>query len=288
MAEHQKKTFTAAKLNWLDCVANDRNLKPAAFKVAYAIMQHVNAESLIAWLSDETLVDVTGISRAMIQRHRESLREAGWLAWERTPTANRYTPIFNRVNAGLEDILARRAKRKELRQARRPAPAQSTVASPARQHDASPAMQPDASPVRHIHLRTNTFDLTPSNPESCASGLSEVEPAFRYRQSKREAEHEFERLNELPWRQAGDDGDPEFDPGPTADRGALVRWHQLLKRGYVAGCIVRSAERYHEMRIDPVQSLARWLAAEDFTDPESESYVPEQHHDHYHAQAMRA
>ena len=60
MAEHQKKTFTADKLNWLDCVANDRDLKPAAFKVAYAIMQHVNAETLIAWLSDETLVDMTG------------------------------------------------------------------------------------------------------------------------------------------------------------------------------------------------------------------------------------
>jgi Helix-turn-helix domain len=280
MAEHQKKTFTADKLNWLDCVANDRDLKPAAFKVAYAIMQHVNAETLIAWLSDETLVDITGISRPQVQRHRESLKEAGWLTWERTQIANHYTPLFDRVKAGLDDILARREKRKELRKTRRTTQVNSPGASPATQPDASLATQPDASPAMHIHLRDNTYEITPSkdsNPERSASGSSgNVKPVPGYRQTKAEADRAFDRLKQVggPWRQAGD-GDPEFDPSPRADHGASVRWHRLLKRGYAANRIVQSAGLYFaNLQDDPVQTLARWLASEEFTDPESNSFVP--------------
>jgi hypothetical protein len=278
MADDRKKTFTADKLNWLDCVANDRSLKHAAFKVAYAIMQHVNSETLIAWLSDETLVDVTGISRAMVQRHRESLKEAGWLTWKRTPDANLYTPIFDRVMAGLEDILAKRAKRKERRKTRRRVVGRTPDASPAMQPDASPVRQPDASPVRHIHLRSNTYDLTPSyiNPERSASGSSGIEkPVPGYKQSKAKADSEFDRLKQMPWRRAGD-GDEEFDPSPTADRGAEVRGHRLLKRGYAANRIVQSAELYFQYyEDDRVQTLAAWLASEEFADPESHLFVPD-------------
>jgi hypothetical protein len=278
MADDRKKTFTADKFNWLDCVVNDRDLKPAAFKVAYAIMQHVNAETLIAWLSDETLVDITGISRPQVQRHRESLKDAGWLTWERTQDANHYTPLFDRVKAGLDDILAKRAKRKELRKTRRTTPVNSPDASPVRQPDASPVRQPDASPVRHIHLRHNTYDLTPNNPERCASGMSGIEkPTPGYKQSGAEADRCFARLNLFPWRQAGD-GDEEFDPSPTADRGASVRWHMLLKMGYAASRLVQSAELYFQhYEPDRVQTLARWLASEEFTDPESSCFVPEEH-----------
>jgi hypothetical protein len=280
MADDRKKTFTAAKLNWLDCVANDRNLKPAAFKVAYVIMQHVNSETLIAWPSDETLVDITGISRSQVQRHRESLKAAGWLTWERTQIANHYTPLFDRVNAGLDDILARRVKRNELRKTRRTTQVNSPDASPATQLDASPATQLDASPAMHIHLRSNTYVLTPSknsNPERSAAGSSGIaKPVPEYRQTKAEADREFEQLEQMPWRQAGD-GDPEFDPSPTADRGASVRWHRLLKRGYAASRIVQSAELYFQhCEDDRVQTLARWLASEEFTDPESNRFVPEQ------------
>jgi hypothetical protein len=278
VADDRKKTFTAAKLNWLDCVLNDRNLKPAAFKVAYAIMQHVNSETLVAWLSDETLVDVTGISRAQVQRHRESLKEAGWITWERKQIANHYTPLFDRVEAALDDILVKRTNRKELRETRRRGVGGAPDASPARQPDASPAMQSDASPAMHIHLRSNTYDLTPSsnNPERSASGSSAIaNPSAGYKQTKTEADREFELINKLRWRQAGD-GDEEFDPSPTADRGAKVLWHRLLKRGFAASRILQSAKlyfRYYED--DRVQTLAAWLASEEFTDPESNAFVSE-------------
>src|SRR5882724_4572144 len=163
MAELQKP-FTSHKLNWLDCVAIDRRLKPAAFKVAYAIMQHVNSETLVGWLSDETLVDITGISSAEILRHRKSLKACGWLTWKRTGNANLYTPLFDQMPEGLRLILDKRAKRKELREARRAARATVTPAtpdqSPVMERDQSPVMDHVQSPAINIHLRQNTSDLT--------------------------------------------------------------------------------------------------------------------------------
>lgn len=115
----QGKQFAGEKFNWLDCVARDKRLKPAAFKVAYVIMQHVNAKTGIAWVSDETLADVCGISAPMVFRHRESLKAAGWLSWERTQNANHYKPLFHQVNAGLDAMIVQRERRKELRDLRR-------------------------------------------------------------------------------------------------------------------------------------------------------------------------
>lgn len=117
--KEQAKRFAGEKFNWLDCVARDKRLKPAAFKVAYVIMQHVKASSGVAWVSDETLSDICGISAPMVFRHRESLREAGWLKWERTQNANHYTPLYHQVNAGLDAMIVQRERRKELRDLRR-------------------------------------------------------------------------------------------------------------------------------------------------------------------------
>jgi Helix-turn-helix domain len=257
MADDRKKAFTADKFNWLDCVQNDHSLKPAALNVAYAIMKHVNSETLTAWLSDETLVDITGISRAQVQRHRESLKEAGWLTWKRTPGENHYTPLFDRVKAGLDDILAKREKRKELRKTRRRVVGGTPDASPARQPDASPVRQPDASPVRHIHLQSNTFTLTlntihrtacavdasdrdcspPALPEeSKESGNTRSSNEDRYprtyRQSPAEAARAWSELNRL-------DGWP-----PDWSREEMTHWHALLRNGHAADDIVDVAERF--------------------------------------------
>jgi hypothetical protein len=77
------RTFTGQKLDWLTVVSADRTLKPAAFEVAFCIVQHVNAKTLIAILSDDVIIEKTGISRAEVERHRKSLRAAGWLTWRR-------------------------------------------------------------------------------------------------------------------------------------------------------------------------------------------------------------
>lgn len=279
MAEQQNKSFTSHKLNWLDCVANDRRLKHAAFKVAYAIMQHVNSETLVAWLSDDTLVDVTGISRAQVQRHRESLKEAGWLAWERTGNANHYTPFFDQMPAGLDDILAKRAKRKELRETRRRGVGGAPDASPAMQLDASPVRQQDASPARHIHLESNTYDSTPNTIPDLRSGDPSAEeadasravddryrkvetstdtgkplsrdhqPKAPYRQSAEAAKHAMFELQEMPfgteWCGGLDDWGADFNGmSDRSERGVQFHWKRLLCSGCSADDIVTLAELF--------------------------------------------
>lgn len=114
----QSRKFTSEKLNWLDCVVRDHRLKPGAFKVAFVIMQHVGSGTGIAYPSDETIAAISGISRPQVQRHRESLRNAGWLSWERTQNSNRYTPLFHKVNAALDEMAIQQDRRRELRELR--------------------------------------------------------------------------------------------------------------------------------------------------------------------------
>lgn len=171
-------SFASEKFNWMDCLIRDHSLHPSAFKTAYVILQHTNAESGKAWVSDETIAEITGQTRATVQRHREALKIAGWLTWQRTSTASLYEPRFDKVNAGLDAIAIEREQRKERRIFRRKMTSvrpiisssdaspvmqhETTDASPTLQHDASPVMQHDASPMRHIHLRDNTYGGTPS------------------------------------------------------------------------------------------------------------------------------
>jgi hypothetical protein len=171
-------SFAGNKFNWMDCLVRDHSLHPSAFKTAYAILQHVNSKTLEAWVSDETLSEITGQSRVTIQRHRQALKKARWLSWRRTKTASLYEPLFDKVDAGLYAIEIERKHRKERRNTRRerqPLKPEMTTydaspvvqqdkhdASPVMQQDASPKVQRDASPMRHIHLRDNTYGGTPS------------------------------------------------------------------------------------------------------------------------------
>jgi hypothetical protein len=191
MSDVDLASFASEKFNWMDCLMRDHSLKPGAFKVGIAILQHMNAASGEAWVSDETLEAITGMSRPMVQRHRESLKAAGWLSWVRTRNANRYTPLFDKVNAGLDAMVVERERRKELRKVRREArPAKQAKgnrdASPVMQHnradaspvidlDASPVSNRDASPVMHIHLRDNTYEITPKEIGLAKKGSVVVE-----------------------------------------------------------------------------------------------------------------
>jgi hypothetical protein len=269
MADDRKKQFTAAKLNWLDCVSSDRRLKPAAFKVAYAIMQHVNSETLVAWPSDETLVDVTGISRSQVVRHRESLRACGWLMWKRTKDANRYTLILDQVPEGLEYILTKRAERKERREARR---AERTLGAPgvppATQPVVSPATQRDVSPATHEHLRSNTYVLTPNNTiPSLRSGVVSAEdadatralksdddaklrdhqPKAPYLQSAEAAKHALFELQDMPfgteWCGGLDDWGADFKgASDRSERGVNFHWKRALRAGIPAEDVVSLAK----------------------------------------------
>jgi hypothetical protein len=53
--------FTSQIFAWLNRVLADRSLPPAAFKLAYAISQHINRHSRTAWPSQETLAAAIGV-----------------------------------------------------------------------------------------------------------------------------------------------------------------------------------------------------------------------------------
>jgi hypothetical protein len=72
--------FTSAIFTWLNRVASDGTLPPAAFKLAYIISQHINRKSRIAWPSQETLAEAMGLkSERSIRRLSEALEAGGHL-----------------------------------------------------------------------------------------------------------------------------------------------------------------------------------------------------------------
>lgn len=156
------RTFTGRKLDWLKAVSYDKRVKPGVFEVAFCIVQHVNEKTLIAILSDETIIEKTGISRAEVGRHRKSLKDTGWLSWRRTRTANLYTPIFDETAAWLDELaakgVARRARRATQREQWMGLAADS---SPASDHLPSPAIEGKLSPTINIHPQGNTSGSTP-------------------------------------------------------------------------------------------------------------------------------
>jgi hypothetical protein len=108
-------TFTGTKLDWLKCVAFDRRLKPYDFKVVFVIAQHLNQNTGSTMLSDETIADESAGSVSNVKRARVRLREAGWLVWHHTRTANVYRPDYSKMNYALDALILSREARQERR-----------------------------------------------------------------------------------------------------------------------------------------------------------------------------
>lgn len=111
----RQKSWTAKKLEWLDCVSVDSLIKPGTFEVAFCIIQHANAGTGAAILSDRVISDKTGISSAEVYRHRQALKKTGWIAWTRGRRGLRITFLFGRVNSMLDLLIYRRELRKSER-----------------------------------------------------------------------------------------------------------------------------------------------------------------------------
>jgi hypothetical protein len=115
MIDQTNQTFTSRKLDWLKCVCFDRLVQPYDFKVAFVIGQHINQKTLTACLSDETIADESGGSARNVKRSRVRLREAGYISWRRTRTANVYRLRFEKVSGIFDAIISSRDARKERR-----------------------------------------------------------------------------------------------------------------------------------------------------------------------------
>jgi hypothetical protein len=113
------QTFTSQKLDWLKCCCFDRRLLPHDFRVAYAIAQHINSRTGKTILSAETIAEESGAgSTRSVQRSRDRLRDAGWLVWTRTTSANIYRLKYDQVDQMLDLLIATRDARRACRMRR--------------------------------------------------------------------------------------------------------------------------------------------------------------------------
>lgn len=72
--------FTSSIFRWLNRVAADSALPPAAFKLAYVISQHINRQSHTAWPSQKTLKLAIGVkAERTVGRLCEALEAGGHL-----------------------------------------------------------------------------------------------------------------------------------------------------------------------------------------------------------------
>jgi hypothetical protein len=178
----------------MTALSADPRLDARAFEVGFTIAQHVNKESGIAILSDETICDKTGIPGRWIRRARADLRICGWIDWKRTKTANIYWTRGEQINAVMDHQIllkeCREEKRAKLRTARqvrppvadlnnqdRPPVADLTVPDrpPVANRDRPPVANRDRPPVADIHLSDYTLVDTPSQVLSSSEGFSEEE-----------------------------------------------------------------------------------------------------------------
>ena len=117
------QSFTSQKLDWLKCCCFDRRLQPYDFRVSYAIAQHINAETGSTMLSDQTIADETGgRTTRCVRRSRVRLRDAGWLTWKRTSSANVYRMKFDRFEEVRDFARELRELRRESRERQRKSP----------------------------------------------------------------------------------------------------------------------------------------------------------------------
>lgn len=169
--DHERqRSFTSEKLNWMAGLAADPRIDSRAFEVGFCIAQHVNKERRTAILSDETIRDATNIPTRWVRRARRLLRDAGWIDWKRTRTANVYWTIGDNLSR-TDDLLtvrreARAETRKRVKSGRQERPQVAYLKTPERPQVATldrPQVADQERPqVADKHLRVNTLEGTPS------------------------------------------------------------------------------------------------------------------------------
>ena len=152
-------TFTGQRLDWLKCVSFDRSIQPYDFEVAFQIAQHLNEKTATAFVSDETIADKTGGgSSRNVWNSRIRLRDAGWLTWRRTRTANVYSLNYGKVNGVLDMITvssdARREKQQKPAKAKKRDMKHSSYLTPP---DTNHSAEQDTKPSSDIHPRGTPY-----------------------------------------------------------------------------------------------------------------------------------
>jgi len=158
----QRRTFTGDKLDWMTALSADPRLDARAFEVGFCIAQHVNSKSGRAIVSDDTISDKTGIPKRWVLRARKNLKEAGWINWRRTRTANVYWTLGGRINAVTDHQIFLKEARTERQNKTRKAHQETPPVAYLGRRETSPAALPETPhvaesetpPAANIHANT--------------------------------------------------------------------------------------------------------------------------------------
>ncbi|RZS82064.1 helix-turn-helix protein [Phyllobacterium myrsinacearum] len=121
--ENALKKFTSDKLDVLNGMSVDPRITATDFRVAFRLIQHVNAETLACFPSQELLADEAVMKERTVRNSIARLKDAGWIKIRARSAngrgkSNFYAFLTQHVNAMLDRILLLREAREENRKQR--------------------------------------------------------------------------------------------------------------------------------------------------------------------------
>jgi hypothetical protein len=116
-----QRTFTSWKLSLLTALLSDRKISDGHFRIAARVLEAVNAETGVAYITDRAIADdVPRTDKSKCTAARKQLQLAGWWTYApgRSGRATEYRFKDERVNQILDQRLADREQRQAEREER--------------------------------------------------------------------------------------------------------------------------------------------------------------------------
>ncbi|WP_037462030.1 hypothetical protein [Sinorhizobium fredii] len=185
LSEAEVQSFTSWKLDILDAMACDERLHDIDFRVAFRVMQHINARSRDAHPSLERLAAQLGVHRDTVKRSLGRMCDPnGGRHWLNRTRTNRtatyfYSFVTDRLNSVFDGKLDREEKARESAQERKRnklevARVHPRDVAPVHSHEVAAMHSHEVARVHPKHLPENYLNRTPS--DSCSEGGEDTYP----------------------------------------------------------------------------------------------------------------
>lgn len=174
LTSDEVKSFTSEKLDILDAMSCDPELQDIDFRVAFRLIQHVNAKARNAHPSLDRLAAQVGVSRDTVMRSLNRLCDPdGGRHWINRVRADRtqpyyYTFITDRLNMVLDGQIAREDRAREIANEKRRkrfevAPVQPREVANDTPFEVANGEVFEVAPVQPKHLTGNYLTGTPKD-----------------------------------------------------------------------------------------------------------------------------
>jgi len=185
LSEAEVQSFTSWKLDVLDAISCDTALYDIDVRIAFRLMQHVNARTRDAHPSLERLAAQIGVHRDTVKRSLARMCDPNggrhWLNRNRTSRTETYFYSFvtDRLNIVFDGKLDREEKAREASQEKKRnrlevARVHPREVAPMHTHDVAAVHSHEVARVHPKHLPENYLNITPST--SCSEGGEDTYP----------------------------------------------------------------------------------------------------------------